>query len=353
MRTLSTLAASTFAILSTPALVQAQSLFGIDERGDFFRYRVAERSRELIGSTGIVAPTGLDVGPDGRVYSISAGDPALLFRIDIATGKPTVVGNLFSTPNFVFEGGLAIAPDGRAWGVNLGSANDPALFEVDLESGKAMAVATISGPPRDLNGLAWRPDDKLVAMDRISNELLAIDPKSGALETIAPLQVDLSETGGILTLGGFGYFVTTVDGVEQLWRFDPFTGQQAFMTDLFSDRGGFPLYGISVANPLISSPRPGVAGMRNRIEINGSSPGATVGIAVSRGFGTLPISTACGTEAFDLLGIAALATGVANWEGKVEFFVKPHPGLSGSTLWFQAVEAEGCSVGNVVSVTFQ
>jgi hypothetical protein len=114
-----------------------------------------------IGSTGGIAFTSLAAAPDGSLYGHSAGD---LYRLDPATGAPTLVGPITSGNETVFPlEGMAYGPRGvccapldcsaatatveRLWPPNHG------LVEVGIQgvadAGGAPAAVTVTGVSQD------------------------------------------------------------------------------------------------------------------------------------------------------------------------------------------------------------
>ena len=338
------------AFAAAPA--EAQQFFAVDEQGDLYRYDVQSASRTLVGNTGVETPAGLEVGPDGSLYMTDAADPAFLYTVSLRTGAATQVGPLFQFSEFAFEGGLAIAPDGRAWGATAGTAAEPQLFEIDLATGKAEVVGVLAGGKRDLNGIAWRKDGMLVAVDRISNALVAIDPTTADVKQLATLSVPVTSTGGAFIVGGAGYFVVSPEGLDQFWAFDPFTGAHGFLAELPGGVDDPPLYGLALGNPLLAAPSPGVAGVRNVAASYGSRPFGPVALCVSRGLGSASVPTLLGVTTLDLGGLDTFLVTLADQHGTATFETKTSSALAGVTLFLQAVDLAERSVGNVVELTF-
>jgi hypothetical protein len=106
------------------------------------------------------------------------------------------------------------------------------LFTINLATGAA-AIATRldENIVFDLNGMIWRSDGRLVAIERTSNSLLQINPADGLTSVITVFDdATLGSVGGMTMLDGVAYFSTanttgTVPGTNDLFRFDPFTGE--------------------------------------------------------------------------------------------------------------------------------
>ena len=85
----------------------------------------------------------------------------------------------------VAEGGLAFDPNGTAYGTEIGNSVGPQLFTINLATGAASIVGTISLGGHDINGLAYRSDGQLIGLDRVLNSLLVIDPATAAATQLA------------------------------------------------------------------------------------------------------------------------------------------------------------------------
>jgi hypothetical protein len=160
----------------------------------------------------------------------------------------------------VFEGGLVIAPNGTAYATNEDNAGNPRLFTVDLDTAATMLVGTISGPPHDINGLAWRSDGMLVGLDRESNSLLAIDPATAASSPILGVASTVGAIGGMAAIGDSGFFATSgpsssPSGSNTLYSFDLNTGAHlpigSFPANIGTGIGGLALIPIPEPSTLL------------------------------------------------------------------------------------------------------
>lgn len=199
------------------------------DTGDLYSVSTLDASMTLIGNTGLTFSVGgLEYRQsDGTLFAFSAGLPAAtptLYTVNPSTAALTPVGPLgLST----FEGGLAIAPDGTAYGVNQGTNTTCALFSVNLSTGAAASIGTIGNGAHDINGLTYRSDGKLVGFDRVTNSLLEIDPTTpGTPTTIAVLNPGAGTVGGIAYDGQNYYLATGNDGggSNSLYSVDVSTG---------------------------------------------------------------------------------------------------------------------------------
>lgn len=215
------------AITCLTVRASATGLVGIDgDSGDMFRISTLDASMEKIGSTGLVnTPADLALGIDGNYYTFGGGQSAALIRISPLTYQPTTIGQLGI--GFVVEGGMAIAPNGTAYGTSLGTS----LFTINLETGEATVIGAITGSTQPINGLAWRSDGKLIGLEQGTGNLFAIDPQTAVSQFITDFTATSGPAGAMAIVDGVGYFNTGgpypnpgIPGYDTLWRFDPFTG---------------------------------------------------------------------------------------------------------------------------------
>src|SRR5262249_39572488 len=134
-----------------PRAARAQ-LLGIDiDTTTLYRVSTSNAALTPIGNTG-VGMGEIELSPGGVIYGVSVGGGPTLYTITPSPAAATPVGPL-GLP-FVFEGGLAFSPGGTAYGANGGTADNPQLFTLNLATGAASVVGTISGGSHDINGLA-------------------------------------------------------------------------------------------------------------------------------------------------------------------------------------------------------
>lgn len=195
----------------------------------------------LLGSTEIAGFGSLEFAPDGTLYGFTTGlDPGpKLYEIEIDprdfTVTATVIGEL-GLDN-VFDGSLVFAPDGTVYGTNRGATTSPQLFTIDINTGEATVIGTISvggDTEHDINAMGWRNDGMLVGLDRVANALLAIDPADATAEIIANVTPDVGFVGGMAVWGETGYFATSgpdpdPNGSNELYAFDLFSGQHQLL----------------------------------------------------------------------------------------------------------------------------
>jgi hypothetical protein len=214
------------ALSSFGSAARAQDLFALDEdSGVLWEVRSSDAAAQRVGSTGLLRAAGLERAPDGTLYAFTTGTGATLFAVDARTAAVRAIGPL--RVGAVFEGDLAIAPDGTAWGTNQGSTLTPVLFRIDLASGAGTIVGAVSGGPHDINGLVWREDGMLIGLDGLTNALLEIDPATARSRVLAPLAVAAGSYGAMTAVDGQGYLCTAGPlgrGSNELFAVDLFEG---------------------------------------------------------------------------------------------------------------------------------
>jgi DNA-binding beta-propeller fold protein YncE len=254
-------------ILCASALLPAASwgaIIGIDyDSGNLYQISELNASLALIGSTGIPAVGGLEMGPDGFLYGATtldgSGDPAL-YRIDPGTAVAELIGllNLDTIGLDYYEGALAFGPDGTLYATNYGFDLNPRLLTIDTATGQATVVGTMTGGQHDVNGLAWRSDGKLIGLDRRSSSLLIINPSDAVVEgTVASLSPTLGGIGGMTVAGDTAYFSTAGPGglaggeagSNALYSVDLFTGAHQQIGSFSPGVTGSGIGGLAVPTP--------------------------------------------------------------------------------------------------------
>ena len=217
-------------------------IIAVDEpTGDLYRFHVPPPGTDpipldLVASTQIPSLASLEWSPwDGMLYGFTKGANPVLYSIDPgAQYQATSIGTGLGIGN-VFEGALAFAPDGTAYGMNQGiDQGGPYLFTIDLATGEAANVTQVMAAI-DVNGMGWLPDsnsrvdgDRLVALDRVSRSLVLINPLDGSVSPFSTaFDADVvGSIGGMVLADDKGYFVTagslhpTVPGSFELYEFE-------------------------------------------------------------------------------------------------------------------------------------
>lgn len=250
-------------------------LIGINySSGQIFLISTTDASVSLLGETrqGVM---GMDRDSNGTLYAITDGLSGGLGTFDEQSWTLNMIGNL--SAGFTSEGGLAFDAQGRAFGGNTLAGGGRAIFQIDLDTGRAGDRIVLSRPSIDLNGLVFRSDGVLVGIDRVSNELVSIDHASGEVSTVASLiSSGIGSVGGLAIDAGVGYYATagTVsgsDGDNSLYGINLFTGEQWLVGSLGAQAGSG--FGIgALASDAVPAPGPvgllaiagGLVGARRR-----------------------------------------------------------------------------------------
>lgn len=203
----------------------ASDLLGIAwDSGNLYRISTVDASMTLIGNTSLTNVADIQFGPDGKLYAFTTGDSSALYEINPDNAAASFIGNLGI--GFVAEGGLTFAPDGTAYGFEYAPQG---LFSINLTTGQATRIGRVDNntTAHDINGIGWRSDGQLVALDDSSNSLLAIDPTTVASTVIAVLAPRVGTVGGMTLNADKGYFSTAGTaqaGSNSLYAFDAFSG---------------------------------------------------------------------------------------------------------------------------------
>lgn len=234
---------------------RSQDLVGISyDSGTLYSISTATASPTVIGSTGITGFADIQYAPNGTLYGFTNSlSVPTLYTINPTTAQATAVGRLGLSP--VVEGGLAIAPNGTAYGAEAGL--PAALFSINLATGAGTSIGAISGGGHDINGLAYRSDGQLIGLDRISNSLLLIDPTTAASSTLTVLSAPVGAVGGLTLVNGMGYFSTSstaTGGSNSLYSFDPFTGANALIGSFSPTITGNGISGITGLSSAVPEP---------------------------------------------------------------------------------------------------
>jgi hypothetical protein len=185
------------------------------------------------GTTGRTPMAALAFDGGRQLLGFTPSTDNEFYRIDRHDGRATRGGRMGFSAR---EGGMAVFADGTI--VGAGTSAPMRLFTISPATGRA-TLGPIMAPQTDISGLGVRSDGLLVGLDLRTLEgppvLRLIDPDSGETAVLAELapRIALADVGGleVIELGGVeaGYYI--VSGVEagahaQLWRFDPYTGEQ-------------------------------------------------------------------------------------------------------------------------------
>ena len=246
-----------FVVCGLQGIAEGGQLVGVHfDTGDLYTISSDNGQLSRIGSTGIEGLGALERSDTGDLYGFTTGrSGAMLYRVDPASAAATAVGPL--NLETVFEGGLAIAPDGTAYAAGQDTSNSPKLFQIDLVTGASTVLGPIGNSSYDIDGLAWRSDGLLVGLDGLGNDLVALNPTTRSVTKIADLIPTVGAAGGMAVVDGIGYFSTAGPtfpaGSNQLWRFDLFSGAHELVGSLEPTITGTGISGLTAV------PEPGVA----------------------------------------------------------------------------------------------
>ena len=242
-----TLAFAASAIGQEPVLVATAARFGspMVYRIDASTARVLE-AVPLTG-TGTIGPTplaGLTFDGQDRLIGYTPSTDNTVYEVNRVTGEANRIGPLRLSAR---EGGMALAEDGTIFAARTGTPTR--LFTIDPRTGSASTAIRLD-LTTDISGLAVRDDGMLVALDLRETDgpaaLREIDPNTGATRVLATLAAGgpFDNVGGMTIIdgpdGSVGYFVVTGDttgAAAELWRFDPYAGDQILVGEIIGDDG--------------------------------------------------------------------------------------------------------------------
>jgi len=206
-----------FCLLTNPLRAQ---LIGITwAQGELYSISPIDASVQFIGSTGLTLPDSLEFGPGGRLFTTTNGIEPLtseLYEINPANAAAALIGPT-GVPQF--EGALAFAPDGTAYG---GASFPTNIYTIDIQTGQATILGSIGD---DVNGMVYRSDGKLVAFGAIKG-FYSIDLETLATTTIAQLPA-MQGIGGMTVWNGDGYLIARrrAEQVDSLFKINLFNGE--------------------------------------------------------------------------------------------------------------------------------
>ena len=147
----------------------------------------------------------------------------------------------------------------------------------------------------------------------------------------------------------FGYWVNGAGDVNADGTPDLIVGANA---DSLGGAGAGAAHVFSLGTLVLAAPVPGQAGLVNRVELSGATPGGRVFFAYATAPG-LSLASGCEPGMTSLAEVRLLgaefagASGGASWLGAVPLAAQGIP------LWFQAVDFASCTVSNLVPFVFE
>ena len=241
---------------------------------------------------GLRSPTGIILGPDGRIYVASSFNNNVL-RLDRSTGTFSV----FTTGGSLDEPkGLAFGPDGNLYVASSGTGN---IQKFDRNTGAFLGVFTSGGGLTTPTGIAFGPDRNLYVTDPDNNFVLKYDGTTGAfLSTfIAPAVGGVCEPQALVFGPDRNLYVTssgdTADGdncgiigagSDAVLKYDGTTG--AFLGNFVASKAG----GLADPVGLVFGPDGNLyvasEDSEQVLKFNGAT-GAFIGVFVTAGSGGL------------------------------------------------------------------
>jgi predicted outer membrane repeat protein len=173
------------------------------------------------------------------LYGVNSGEDRLSI-IDPATGVSTTVGPLDPDPGRVLTPvAMAVRPSDRQIFVWNNDSPDRALLAVDRCTGLGTQVEPTTPPQRVVQALAFGPQDALLGLglrlDVVDGALLAIDATSGEVTQISTLP---GLPAGADFAAGYLYALrSTGAGIQEIIRIDPESGALTEIARLTEDVG--------------------------------------------------------------------------------------------------------------------
>ena len=212
---------------------------------------------------------GLGYAADGTLFAFTQVPSSQLYTIDPATGEGAAVGDPFLVQ--AFEGGIAMIDNEFAYIANGNTAAENYLLIVNLVTGFVDIAAPIVEPV-DISAMDMRSDGMLVGLDTRNLEqperLVTIDPATGAIETIRFIDSTQDGVSGGMVIrddiGFFAYSGMPGDQNAELWKFDPYTGDDRFLSELIDS---VELTGLAL-HPDISLACPGNTDLDDAVDVD-------------------------------------------------------------------------------------
>ncbi len=202
------------------------TIFATDSVGNLYTVDPTDGSTQEIGQMSTVM-FDIAFGADGTLYGIDANNT--LYTIDPTTAAVTSIGriNVNDTLN-----SLAVGPDGSLY------AAGQSLYRIDLSAGMYYDQGSLGGYV-SAGDLAFASDGRLL-LTTTSNELVEVDPTTGATTDIGPIGAQ-QVLGLAVTSDGTIYGMSNT--TDQIFSIDPVTGQGSNAVT-FDDTYG--VYGAAV-----------------------------------------------------------------------------------------------------------
>jgi len=186
-----------FVLVSTASPAIASKLIGNTFDGVLYDIDSGTGTASNSRSSGIDPLCGIEYINGNELFGLSTfgSIPATssLFQINIQTGAYTLIGNTGIT---VTEGGLAYnSMNGLLYGCQ--ASGPDLLYTIDMATGQATTIGSVGSS--DLSAISFDNNGNLYGLDTGSNQILTLDPTTGAtISSITP-NINLSAGG----LAGF------------------------------------------------------------------------------------------------------------------------------------------------------
>jgi outer membrane protein assembly factor BamB len=220
-------------------VIQGRAIFGLTCSNSLVQFGSGNpgtlaRNVTITGMTAGALMVGIDFRPaDGRLYGV--GTDSRVYTIDTTTGAATAVGGAFSPSVNGEHFGLAFsgAQDRLRLSSVEGNQNlglDPltgAVASAEPDLAFAASDPNAGGNPA-ISALAYREaggSSSLYAVDATANALVAVDPATGGLTTVGGFGFNVYLCSGLdIDADGTGYASLSTDNGSELYTIDLATG---------------------------------------------------------------------------------------------------------------------------------
>jgi uncharacterized protein DUF4394 len=227
-------------------VIQGRAIFGLTCTNSLVQFGSGNpgtlaRNVTITGMTAGASMLGIDFRPsDGRLYGV--GSDSRVYTIDTTTGAATAVGGAF-TPGVSGEH-FGLAFSGAQDRLRLSSVEGNQNLSLDPSTGAVAsddpALAFVAGDPNAggnpaISALAYRETDgsTLYAVDATANALVTVDPATGGLTTVGGFGFNVYLCSGFdIDADGTGYASLSTDNGSELYTVDLATGAAALLGNI-------------------------------------------------------------------------------------------------------------------------
>lgn len=226
--------------------IQGRAIFGLTCANSLVQFGSGNpgtlaRNVTITGMTAGASMLGIDFRPsDGRLYGV--GSDSRVYTIDTTTGAATAVGGAF-TPGVSGEH-FGLAFSGAQDRLRLSSVEGNQNLSLDPSTGAVAsddpALAFVAGDPNAggnpaISALAYRETGgtTLYAVDATANALVTVDPATGGLTTVGGFGFNVYLCSGFdIDADGTGYASLSTDNGSELYTVDLATGAAALLGNI-------------------------------------------------------------------------------------------------------------------------